>query len=183
MRSYLNESPISGLIVLDHSPWFLGWDLPASLLRATHDTGVVPEVISSSRRSEVLFDTAGLREPILSHSLFSEINSPRMALRGTKLLFQALKHRSRKISETNPALRPSTGLWAAMIAMERYGPNAEYTLSGISLTTKASRIPHPHGLRPGKFSDFTHHLHADRKVMKKLKDNYSIRYALPGEQP
>lgn len=69
-----------------------------------------------------------------------------------------------------------------MIAMKKYGPDAEYIVSGISLTTKASRIPHPHGLRPGKFPDFTHHLHADRKVIEKLKDNYTIQYILPGEQ-
>lgn len=132
--------------------------------------------------SEVLFDTAGLRQPILSHSLVREINSPRMALRGAKMLFKAMKHKSPKKSEINPVFGPSTGLWTTMIAMEKYGPDAEYIISGISLTTKASRIPHPHGLRPGTFPDFTHHLHADRKVMKKLKYNYSIRYILPGEQ-
>lgn len=181
LRSYLNNSPISGLIVLDHNPWYLGWDLSTRLMRVNHDTGLVSQVISSAERSDVLFKTAGLREPILSHSLIREINSPRQAWWGAKLLFQSLTHRFRKRREISPVLTPSTGLWAAMIAMERHGPDAEYIISGISLTTTNERIPHPDGLRPGNFPKLTHHLQADRKIVEKLKNSYIIQYITPGE--
>lgn len=181
LRYYLTKSPISCLNVLDTKPWFLGWDLPASLLSVHDDTGLVPEVISSARRAAVLFKITGLKEPILSHYLWREINSFRLFLRAAKLLFHTCSHRFGTKLEISPVLTPSTGLWATIIAMERHGPGAEYVISGISLTTRNDRLPHPNGLRPGRYSKFAHHLQADKKVLNKLKSDYAIRYIPPGE--
>jgi hypothetical protein len=179
VREALLQAKMHEMIILEHEAWFNGWNVNQGLNDVEYAGSITPTIMTFSKRAALLKATAGLEEPIFSYTLLTEAAkmSPWRFLRSSKYLLRDLRKKgAEKPIETNPVLRPSTGMWAAIAATDRYGTNAQYLISGIGLTTGANRSIHKSGKSQGKFEKFTHHLHADMRVFNKLKNIYDIEY-------
>lgn len=176
LRDRVISVSYSEIIVLDHSPWYGEWNLSVAMKDLCKRTSAAATLLTANDRKELLKGLAGMREPIFSASLLEEAGNIRNAGRILNLLlFSYFK----TAKETSPVLRPSTGLWSALVAMNNHGPDARYIMSGISLSEKAGRLAHPDGMVPGRIDGLTHHLHADRAVLDALKRNFLIQYNSP----
>lgn len=177
-RNAIFQSKVHEMIVLEHSPWFDGWNTNKGLQDAEDACGSKPKTLLFSDRAKLLNNISGLAEPIFSYTLFAEAMrmSPWMFLRSSKSLIRDIckKYIYDKV-EMSPVLRPSTGIWAAIIAIDRHGSEAEYLISGIGLSARASRLTHTDGSSQGMYKKFTHHLHADIKIFRELERRYNIK--------
>jgi hypothetical protein len=177
-RNAIFQSKIHEMLILEHSPWFDGWNTDKGLQDAEDACGSKPKTLLFSERAKLLKNTSGLTEPIFSYTLFAEAMrmNPWRFLRSSKTIIRDLckKKASNKV-EMSPVLRPSTGIWAAIIAMDRHGPDAEYLISGIGLSARANRLNHTDGSSQGRYEKFTHHLHADIRIFRELERRYNVK--------
>lgn len=177
VRSAILQSKMHEMIILEHEPWFNGWNIEQGILDVESSCGISPSLMKFNERMNLLKLTSGLEEPIFSYGILKELKrlGPWRFLRASKYLLRDLRKRGvKKPLETNPALRPSTGMWAAIAAMDRHGRQAKYFLSGISLTGFSDRSIHHNGQSQGQFEKFTHHLHADIRTLNALKKRYDV---------
>lgn len=179
VRDDVFSSKIHEMLVLEHKPWFDGWNLEQGMQDVEQAIGIRPELVTFSQRISILRAITGLKEPIWSHTFLTDASreNPMHLARLSKLFLKDFRKKRRgNLIEANPVFRPSTGMWAAMAAMVKYGTEAKYLFSGISLDRLSNRSIHHNGKSQGEFEHFTHHLHADIRIFNTLKKAYDVEY-------
>jgi len=112
---------------------------------------------------------SGCYDPIVTSDFFRLPNKVKIRYAGS-LASTFLKRLRNHKKDCGSAFRPSTGVLALVMAINEYGPGAEYVICGIGIH---KRLEYLSGTKT-KGRLLQPHVYADTKVLRKLADRYSL---------
>lgn len=112
---------------------------------------------------------SGCYDPIVTSDFFRLPNKVKIRYAGS-LASTFLKRLRNHKKDCGSAFRPSTGVLALVMAINEYGPDAEYVICGIGIH---KRLEYISGTKT-KQRLLQPHVYADTKVLRKLAHRYSL---------
>jgi len=142
------------------------------LLKAELDTaGFSAPVngVSIYERRMLVGKISGCYDPIVTADFFSLPYKTKIRYAGS-LASTFLKRLLDRKKDCGSAFRPSTGVLALVMAIDEYGPDAEYIIAGVGAK---KRLEYLTGTKT-KGRLLQPHVYADIKVLRKLARRYSL---------
>lgn len=138
-------------------------DMPKPFQIAQTDCFLTPEAYTS-----LLAQVVGDVPPFVNRQHFMR-GLGRRPGKALRLLMQMHRNPS-----SPPYFRPSTGIVALALAIQRHGPDASYSLSGFSFRNRVAHRIHRHVASADDW--YAAHVQADAICLSTLKRHYSVEW-------
>ena len=145
-----------------------GLDLRKSELEAAGFSAPVSGISIYERRM-LVGRISGCYDPIVTRDFFDLPFKTKIRYAGS-LASTFLKRLLDRKKDCGSAFRPSTGVLALVLAIDEYGPDAEYVMAGIGLRKRAEYLNGKRRVRRA----LPAHVYADSHVLGKLVRRYSL---------